>query len=83
MDELIVAMIGTAFMAGATFAAVAQLPHIILSIILALLGFAGWIAPIFLHKSIVRKQTEKVAPLIEEKYDEIEEICEKGSKLPY
>ena len=83
MYALIVAMIGTAFMAGATFAAVAKPPHIVLSIILALPGFAGWIAPPFLHKKILQKQTEKVTPLIEEKYDEIYEICEKGSKLLY
>ena len=83
MYALILAFIGTAFMAGATFAAVAQPPHIVLSIILALPGFAGWLFPPFLHKKILRKQTEKVTPLIEEKYDEIYEICEKGSKLLY
>lgn len=83
MYALIVALIGTAFMAGATFAAVAQPPHIVLSIILALPGFAGWIAPPFLHKKILQKQTKKVVPLIEEKYDEIYEICEKGNKLLY
>lgn len=37
--------------------------------------------PYFLYRMGVRKQTEKMTPLIEEKYDEIYEICEKGSKL--
>ena len=44
-------------------------------------GFLGWIFPYFLYKRGVRKQTEKITPLIEEKYDEIYEICEKGNKL--
>ena len=68
-------------MAGATFAVTAQTPHIILCIILAIPGFLGWILPYFLYKVGVRKQTEKITPLIEEKYDEIYEICEKGNKL--
>ena len=81
MYALILAFVGTAFMAGATFAAVAQPPHIALSIILSIPGFAGWIFPPFLHKKILQQQTEKITPLIEEKYDEIYEICEKGNKL--
>ena len=56
-----VGILGTAFMAGSTFAVTAQTP--------------------FLYKRAVRKETEKLTPLIEEKYDEIYEICEKGSKL--
>ena len=64
-----------------TFAVTAQPPHIILCIILAIPGFLGWILPYFLYKAGVRKQTEKITPLIEEKYDEIYEICEKGNKL--
>ncbi len=81
MYALILAFAGTAFMAGATFAAVAQPPHFILCSILSIPGIAGWIFPNFLYKKILRKQTEKVTPLIEEKYDEIYEICEKGNKL--
>lgn len=81
MYALILAMIGTAFMAGSTFAVTASPPHIILCILLAIPGFLGWILPYFLYKWIVRKQTEKLTPLIEKKYDEIYEICEKGNKL--
>ena len=72
---------GTAFMAGSTFTVTADPPQILLCIILAIPGFLGWILPCFLYKRGVRKQTEKIAPLIEEKYDEIYEICEKGNKL--
>ena len=78
---LTVGILGTAFMAGVTFAVTAQPPQILLCIILAIPGFLGWILPYFLYKTGVRKQTEKITPLIEEKYDEIYEICEKGNKL--
>lgn len=78
---IIFGVIGTAFMAGSVFAVTAQPPLIVLSIILAVPGFAGWILPYFLYRKIQEKQTEKITPLIEAKYDEIYEICEKGNKL--
>ena len=80
---LVLGIIGTAFMAGSVFAVTAHPPHIILCIILAVPAFLGWIFPYFLYKKILRKQTEKITPLIEAKYDEIYEICEKGSRLLY
>lgn len=45
MYALIIAVIGTAFMGGATFAVTAQPPHVILCILLAIPGFIGWILP--------------------------------------
>lgn len=78
---LICGIIGTAFMAGSTFAVTAQPPQVVLCIILAVPGLVGWILPYFLYKTTVGKETEKMALLIEEKYDEIYEICEKGNKL--
>lgn len=81
MRSLIVGIIGTAFMAGATFAVTASPPHIALCIILAVPGFLGWILPYFLYRRGVQQQSEKLTPLIEEKYDEIYKICEKGNKL--
>lgn len=80
---IVLGVIGTAFMAGSTFAVTARPPYYILCILLAIPGFLGWIFPYFLYKKIVGKQTEKLTPLIEEKYDEIYEICEKGNKLLY
>lgn len=80
---IILGVIGTAFMAGSTFAVTAQPPHYILCILSAIPGFLGWVFPYFLYKKIVGKQTEKITPLIEAKYDEIYEICEKGNKLLY
>lgn len=81
MYALIAGMIGTAFMAGSVFAVTAEPPQIVLCILLALPGFIGWILPYFLYRRTVEKQTKKLTPLIEEKYDEIYEICEKGNKL--
>lgn len=80
---LVVGIIGTAFMAGSVFAVTAQPPYIILSIFLAVPAFIGWIVPYFLYRRIVEKQTGRLTPLIEQKYDEIYEICEKGNKLLY
>ncbi len=81
MWALIAGIAGTAFMAGSTFAVTAQPPHILLCIILAVPGFLGWIIPFFLYKKISWKQSQKITPLIEEKYNEIYELCEKGNKL--
>lgn len=81
MYALALAIIGTAFMAGSTFAVTAQPPHIIWCILLAVPGFLGWILPYFLYKRIAKKQTEKLTPLIEKKFDEIYEICKKGNQL--
>ena len=80
---LVVGIIGTAFMAGSVFAVTAQPPYIILSILLAIPAFVGWIIPYFLYRRVTRKQTQKLTPLIDQKYDEIYEICEKGNKLLY
>ena len=72
---------GTAFMAGSTFAVTAQQPHILLCAILAVPGFIGWILSYFLYKRMAEAKAEEISPLIEEKYDEIYEICEKGNRL--
>lgn len=81
MYALIIGLIGTAFMAGSVFAIVAETPMIGLCILFAVPAFIGWILPYFIYKRTVKKQTEKINQLIEEKYDEIYEICEKGNKL--
>lgn len=79
--SLVIAMIGTAFMAGSVFAVTNQPPLIWLCILLAIPAFIGWTLPYFVYKTRVRKRTAKVTPQIEQKYDEIYEICEKGNKL--
>ncbi|MCI2000712.1 MAG: hypothetical protein LKJ75_08425 [Clostridia bacterium] len=76
---LIVGLIGTVFLAGATFACLGGL--IVLCIVLALPGFIGWILPYFLYHSTYDKQAEKVNPLIDKKQDEIYEVCERANAL--
>ena len=77
----IVGFIGTAFMAGSTFAVTHEPPMILLCILLAVPGFIGWALPYFLYHHIVVKQTKKIQPMIEAKQDEIYDICEKGHSL--
>ena len=76
-----VGIIGTAFLAGATFAVTAAQPRILLCIILAVPGFAGWILPHFLYRHIEKKKTAAIEPLIDKKYDEIDELMKKGHAL--
>lgn len=80
---LSVAMAGTVFMAGSTFAVVANPPIVWLCILLAVPGFAGWIAPFFLYRAVQRREAARIAPLMEQKLDELHAVCEKGSRLLY
>ncbi|WNS43922.1 hypothetical protein [Paenibacillus sp. MMS20-IR301] len=81
MWALVIAMTGTAFMAGSVFAVTHDPPKILLSILLAVPAFAGWTLPVFVHKAIVRQRMKLMEPLMEQKYDEIYEVCEKGNRL--
>lgn len=81
MYSLIIGILGTAFMAGSVFAVTAEPPNIVLCILFAIPGFIGWIIPYFVYNKMVKKQTNKITPIIEEKYDEIYKICERGNKL--
>lgn len=74
-----VGLVGTAFMAGSVFAVTDG--NIALCIILAIPAFAGWIAPYLLFRKISSHKSEEVTPLIDKKYDEIYDICEKASSL--
>lgn len=78
---IVVGLIGTAFLAGATFAAVHVPPIYVLCAVLAIPGFAGWVLPYFLYQKLAAKRSKVVAELVEQKYDEIYEICEQGNKL--
>ena len=69
------------FGAGWFFVDLENPPMVVLCILLAVPGFTGWIVPYFLYRALLRKKSAKVSPLIEDKYEEIYEICEKGSDL--
>ena len=83
MYALTVGIVGMAFMAGSVFAVTAEPPKIVLCIILAIPAFTGCISPYFIYKEVEKKRAAITDPLIEEKHDEIFEICEKGNKLLY
>lgn len=75
----IVGVIGTAAMAGSVFAYIGG--TLTLSIILAIPGFIGWIIPYLLFCRIRSSKSVKVEPLINKKYDEVYEVCEKANGL--
>ena len=81
MAAITTGIIGTAFMAGSVFAVTARPPIIWLTVLLAIPGFALWGGGYFVCQAVKRKRTETVTPLIEKKYDEAYEVCEKGNKL--
>ena len=74
-----IGLVGTVFMAGATFAYLASM--IGLCIVLAIVGFSGWILPYFIYKNTLEKNIAKTNPLIESNYDVIYEACEKAREL--
>lgn len=81
MAALAIGIAGTAFITGSVFAITATTPHYILCAILGLPGIIGWILPIFAYRKISEKKAIEMNPLIEEKEDEIHQICEKGHGL--
>jgi len=81
MVSIIIGVIGTAFMTGSVFAVTHEPPLILLTILLAVPAFTCWILPYFAYKALIKRSIKKLTPLIEAKYDEIYEVCEKGNKL--
>lgn len=78
---LLIGMIGTAFMAGSVIAVTADPPQLFRCAFFAVPAFAGWITPYFVYRQIVARQTGRMNLLMEEKYEEIYEICERGNRL--
>ena len=74
-----IGLVGTAFLAGSVFAFLGGM--IPLCIVLAVPGFVGWTLPYFLYNSTYSKKAAKVAPLIDKKYDEIYEVCQRANEL--
>ena len=72
---------GLAFLAASTFAVTSEPPYILLCIILAIPAIVLIYLPHIIKDAVVKKRTLKITPLIEDKYDEIYEICKKGRRL--
>ncbi|MGN0166672.1 MAG: hypothetical protein ACI4AB_01405 [Acetatifactor sp.] len=81
MWAIMIGIAGTAFMAGSTFAVTHEPPVIWLCVLLAIPGLIGWILPCFVYRKMVERKTEKLQPLVEQKLEEIYEVCEKGHAL--
>jgi len=79
--SIVVGLVGTAFLAGSVFAVTAEPPIIWLCVLLGIPGLVGWALPYYLFNLFARKRALEVTPLIEQKYDEVHEICEKGNAL--
>lgn len=73
-------LLGCAFMAGSVFAVTAEEPIIWLMILLGIPGFALWGGAYFGYKIAKTRRMAKVDPLIEAKYDEAYQVCEKAQQ---
>lgn len=75
----VIGVIGTAFMALSVFAVTSN--QIALTIIFGVLGFIGWVLPYFIYSKIKKNKTSQINPLIEEKNEEIYQVCKKANQL--
>ena len=81
MYSIFIGIIGTGFMAGSVFAVTNAQPMIFLCILFGIPGVVGWALPYFIFRHFAQKRIIEIAPLIEQKYNDIHEICEKGNAL--
>ena len=81
ITAIVIGLIGCVFMAGSVFLVTHEPPLWVPSFIVAVPGFLGWILPYFVFKRLAAKRTRVVTELMEQKYDEIYEICEQGNRL--
>ncbi len=78
---MVVWLVGCAFMAGSVFAVTADRPIIWLTVVLGIPGFALWGGAYFGYKIARQRRTAQVAPLIEAKFDEAYQVCEKAQQI--
>ena len=74
-----IGLVGSAFMAGATFSFLAD--FIVACIILAIPGFIAWGVAYLAYLRVKESKTAKTAPMIDREYDAIYEICDKINKV--
>jgi hypothetical protein len=79
ITALIVGLIGTAFMAGSVFAFIGGLT--LLSIILAIPGFAGWALGYFSFGWTQTRQTARVGDTLSAAYDAAASYCQSAFRL--
>lgn len=81
MVSLSSGLIGCGFMAASVSAVTAQPPVVWMTAVFGALGFFFWFFSWFGYKAAKRKRTKKVLPLIDAKYDEALQVCEKAYRL--
>lgn len=81
MVSLTCGLVGCAFMAGSVFAVTAEKPILWLTVLLGIPGFALWGASYFGYKIAKQRRTAQVAPMIEAKFDEAYQVCEKAQQI--
>lgn len=74
-------LVGCAFMAGSVFAVTAEKPVLWLMVLLAIPGFTLWGGAYFGYRIAKKRRTAQVEPLIEAKYDEAYQVCEKAQQI--
>ena len=74
-----IGLIGTAFLAGATFSFLAGL--IVACIVLAVPGFIGWGMSYAVYKKMSRARASEIVTQIDQEYDSIYAACEKANAL--
>lgn len=74
-----VGILGTVSMAGSVFAVTSNM--IALCVVLGALGFAGWSLSYLAYRKIRKNKEAEITPQIDEKYDEIYEVCQKANLL--
>jgi hypothetical protein len=79
--SIAVGIIGAAFIAGAVLTILNNPSHHFLIILFSLIGITIAILPIFIYKRLYLEKAKTITPLIEEKYNEVDKICEKAYKL--
>ncbi len=81
MAAIAAGVLATAFVAASVFAVTAPQPRWFLGALLGIPGIAGWALTPLLYKKLTAKRAEAVRGLVDEKYEEIYQICEKGHSL--
>lgn len=81
--SLAVGILGCPFAAGSILASSAEPPNLLLCAFFAVPALICWILPVFLFRAVCDRRKRRIVPLIEEKYDEIYALCEKGKGLLY
>lgn len=81
--SLAAGLVGVALVAGSVFMVTSEPPLILLCVLLGAPGLVCWAAAYPIFRGIREKRTAETVQLIEQKYDEMHEICAKGNNLIY